>query len=201
MIFNNRGIRILRNSLWDVQTRFSKPDPNLDQKVPFPKFIFMPSLYFFQIWPMLKCDEIHSKDQLQWHSLVFSLSLLFIWSKKDNYVDTFWSFNKAQRLQLRVRPKYHNTKTTATQQWFFSAYWRNTFDMLLYSDSQRLVYIDDPLWRVWFEPRLELQWKLFSTAPQINLVKLLLANAVYLAWISWRICFSSLHFKFFENIF
>ena len=65
MIFNNRGIRILRNSLWDVQTRFSKPDPNLDQKVPFPKFIFMPSLYFFQIWPMLKCDEIHSKDQLQ----------------------------------------------------------------------------------------------------------------------------------------
>ena len=46
---------------------------------------------------MLKCDDVHSKDQLQWHSLVFSLSLLFIWSKKDNYVDTFWSFNKAQK--------------------------------------------------------------------------------------------------------
>ena len=158
----------------------------------------MPSLYFFQIWPMLKFGEIHSKDQLEWHSWVFSLPLLFIWRKKNNYVDTFWSFNKVQGLE--VRPKYLNTKTTAVQQWFFSAYWRNIFNMLLYSDSQRLIYIDDPLWRVWFEPRMKLQWNLFPTAPQINLVKLLLANAVYLTWISWRICFSCLHFKFFEKV-
>ena len=52
--------------------------------------------------------------------------------------------------------------------------------MLLHSDSQRLVYIDDSLWRVWFDPRVELQWNLFPTAPQINLIKLLLAYTVYL---------------------
>ena len=88
----------------DVQTSFSKPDPSLDQNVRFPKLIFMPSLYFFQIWPILKFGEVHSKDQLQWHSLVFSLSLLFIWSKKNNYVDTLWSFGKAQSLGLGYVP-------------------------------------------------------------------------------------------------
>ena len=95
----------LRILCGDVQTSFSKPVPNLDQNIPFPKLIFMPSLYFFQIWPMLKFGEIHSKDQLEWHSWVFSLPLLFIWRKKNNYVDTFWSFNKVQGLGLRYVPR------------------------------------------------------------------------------------------------
>ena len=37
----------LRILCGDVQTSFSKPNPNLDQHIPFPKPIFMLSLYFF----------------------------------------------------------------------------------------------------------------------------------------------------------
>ena len=170
-----------------MQTSFSKPDPSLDQNIPFPKRTFMPSLYLFQIWPILKFGEIHSKDQLQWHSLVFYLSLLFIWSKKNNNVDTLWSFGKAQSLGLGYVPSTTTRKPPLSNSDFFSAYWRRIFNMLFNSDSQRLprlVYIDDPSSRVWFEPRVELQRKLFSTAPKINLVKLLKTTWKYYSFIS-----------------
>ena len=160
----------------------------------------MPSLYFFQIWPMLKFGEIHSKDQLEWHSWVFSLPLLFIWRKKNNYVDTFWSFNKVQGLGLRYVPRTTIRKPSLSNSDFSAPIGEISlicyFTLILKGMSVSMIF----LWRVWFDPRVEFQWSLFPTAPQINLIKLLLANAVYLTWISWRICFSCLHFKFFEKL-
>ena len=43
-------------------------------------------------------------------------------------------------LRNTVGPKHHNTKTTAVQQWFFSAYWRKIFNMLFNSLSLLLIW-------------------------------------------------------------